>query len=222
MIASFLKNDATTTVSKHLQIELTNVQKVNPIYKNTPYGILKWSIEQTRRICHKNAFLYLICCNIKPRVVVETGVAAGASSAYILKALVNNGFGNLYSIDLPNVEYINAKKGKTHNDNLPTNAQSGFAIPQELRSKWVLTLGDSRLELPNLLNKVEEVDLFFHDSLHTYDAMLFEYETVWPHIKRGGVLVSDDVTWNGAFEEFVRKKGVTSQIYHDRGLVIKA
>jgi len=68
---------------------------------------------------------------------------------------------------------------------LPRNAQSGFAILKNCGVNGFLTLGDSRLELPNLLDKVEEVDVFFHDSLHTYDAMLFEYETIWPHIKRG-------------------------------------
>ena len=38
----------------------------------------------------------------KPSVVVETGVAAGLSSACILAGLQRNGMGELYSIDLPN------------------------------------------------------------------------------------------------------------------------
>jgi hypothetical protein len=40
--------------------------------------------------------------SLKPRVIVETGVASGLSSAHILRALAANGTGTLHSIDLPN------------------------------------------------------------------------------------------------------------------------
>ena len=44
---------------------------------------------------------YLSCRLIDPEVVIETGVAYGVSSAFILKALQENDRGTLYSIDLP-------------------------------------------------------------------------------------------------------------------------
>ncbi len=222
MLSYLLRTDAATVVTKHLEIELSNVQEINNHYTGPSSEILKWSIDKTRKICHKNAFLYLICSHFKPKTVVETGVATGASSAYILSALKDTGWGHLYSIDLPNVEYTHPKEGVIHNDNLPKQAQSGFAIPQNLRRNWSLTLGDSRVELPNLLKKLGHVDFFFHDSLHTYDAMLFEYETVWPYLTKGGVLVSDDVTWNGAFDKFIKKNNLSGQVYHDRGLLLKS
>jgi hypothetical protein len=49
-------------------------------------------------------FLYALCRLIRPRIVVETGVAAGVSSAFILKALNDNSYGILHSIDQLNYE----------------------------------------------------------------------------------------------------------------------
>jgi len=44
---------------------------------------------------------YLVCRALRPEVVVETGVGYGVSSAFILKALEQNGGGILHSVDLP-------------------------------------------------------------------------------------------------------------------------
>ena len=44
---------------------------------------------------------YLVCRLLEPAVVVETGVAYGVSSAFILRALEKNGRGVLHSVDLP-------------------------------------------------------------------------------------------------------------------------
>jgi hypothetical protein len=48
--------------------------------------------------------LYAIVRAYKPDIVVETGVARGASSSFILCAMHENGKGHLYSIDLPPYE----------------------------------------------------------------------------------------------------------------------
>jgi len=46
------------------------------------------------------------CCKIfQLKTVVETGVARGASTAIILKALNENGIGHLYSVDLPGLSW---------------------------------------------------------------------------------------------------------------------
>ena len=44
---------------------------------------------------------YVLCRFQKPGKVIETSVANGATSAFILQALGKNGGGELYSIDLP-------------------------------------------------------------------------------------------------------------------------
>jgi predicted O-methyltransferase YrrM len=32
--------------------------------------------------------------------------------------------------------------------------------------------------------------------------MTFEYQQAWKYLKPGGLLVSDDISWNSSFEDF--------------------
>jgi predicted O-methyltransferase YrrM len=50
--------------------------------------------------------IYTIIRCLKPRIVIETGVANGASSTFILSALEKNNLGKLYSIDLPSKDLL--------------------------------------------------------------------------------------------------------------------
>ena len=45
--------------------------------------------------------LYFLVRKVNPKIVVETGVAAGWSSLSILRAFQKSGFGKLYSSDFP-------------------------------------------------------------------------------------------------------------------------
>ncbi|MEZ5233934.1 MAG: class I SAM-dependent methyltransferase [Acidimicrobiia bacterium] len=136
--------------------------------------------------------LYAVVRSLRPAVVIETGVAAGASTAYLAAALVQNGSGDLYSIDLP---AFDSRVGDgSHYDWI--SRPVGWAIPAELREaigdRLHLVLEDVRTSLPALLDRVGPVDLFFHDDLHTPDHMRWEYDLVWPRLSPGGVLASDD------------------------------
>ena len=136
--------------------------------------------------------LYAIIRAVKPKVVVETGVGAGVSSAYILLALRKNGAGMLYSIDLPDKSILRGHK-------------PGYAVPYELRKGWFLVLGPSKEKLPNLLSMLGGIDIFLHDSEHTYENMTFEFQTSFPYIKDGGMLISHDIHFNKAFDDFCKR-----------------
>jgi predicted O-methyltransferase YrrM len=136
---------------------------------------------------------YMAIRAFQPEIVVETGVANGVSSAYILLALQKNQRGALYSVGLNDPQYLPA--GKT----------LGWIVPESLKSRWNLLIGDSCTLLPSLLAKLRTIDLFIHDSLHTYDHMLWEYRTAFPYLRPGGLLFSDDAAWNSAFSEFCRE-----------------
>jgi predicted O-methyltransferase YrrM len=151
--------------------------------------------------------LYTVCRLLQPRIVVETGVAAGVSSAFILKALKDNADGTLHSIDRPNY----AEMG------LPKSERTGFVIPDAFRAKWKLHLGLSSRILPGLLSELQQIDIFIHDSGHTYENMLFEYETAWSSLRSGGVLLSDDVNWNAAFHDFSSHVKRRSRYLYGRG-----
>ena len=143
--------------------------------------------------------LYAATRAIRPRTVVETGPYNGASSAFLLRALEDNGSGRLHSFDLPE-----ARDALGH----PAGREPGWLVPDELRHRYEVTLGDTRKTLRPALNRLGEIDLFFHDSLHTVRHMLFEFRAAWPHLHPGGVLVSDDVFWNPAFLLFTRRHRV--------------
>ena len=136
--------------------------------------------------------LYLLTRTLRPEIVVETGVAKGISSSFILKGLDQNNRGKLYSIDLHYREGVA----------VPLNKTLGWAIPGELKRRWTLLLGESTKVLPKLLHDTGNIDVFFHDSRHTYKTMMSEYNIVWPYLRAGGLLLSDDATSNDAFLDF--------------------
>ena len=156
--------------------------------------------------------LYVLVRAMRPGVVVETGVALGYSTAFILQALHDNAAGRLHSVDLPTTD----PQGRTNADgvrdrvHLGSADDTGAVIPEDLLERWELTLGPSNPALVGTLDRVGPIDLFFHDSDHSYANMIWEYRTAWPRIRPGGWLLSDDVQWNGAFDEFVRATGARS------------
>ena len=153
--------------------------------------------------------LYTFCRLVRPRTVIETGVATGVSSAFILQALEENSIGTLHSIDLPRYQTHPSSdesdcslRSEPGGPIIPLGKEPGFVVPTELRKRWNLALGPSEELLPRLVSQVGDIDLFFHDSAHTYEMMTFEFETVWPKIREGGLLLSHDVEWNSAFSDF--------------------
>jgi len=146
---------------------------------------------------------YLACRLIEPEVVIETGVAYGVSSAYILTALRENGQGTLHSVDLPP---LRRKAEKFW----------GIAVPDDLEGRWSLHRGTSASVLPRLLREIPTVDLFVHDSLHTHKNMCREFDTVWPHLRDGGLLIADDIERNLAFDELRRKDPALWRVVRDR------
>ena len=71
-----------------------------------------------------------------------------------------------------------------------------------------MQLGDARELLPRLLARLDRVDLFLHDSDHSYEAMLFEFEQAYPKLAPGGLLLSDDTHLHTAWDDFCAKHGL--------------
>ncbi|MBT3996631.1 MAG: class I SAM-dependent methyltransferase [Chloroflexi bacterium] len=182
-------------VSGALGVDLS---EVNVVLENLPEFLvaedkdpgmtIKWSA--TSELA---ATTYALIRLLKPEVVVETGVGAGVSSWTILRAMEENGNGRLVSIDLPT----------PNTELLP---EVGYLVPKELRHRWELRIGPSQRVLPQTLSELGEIDMFQHDSRHSYSNQLREYRTAWPFIKAGGMLVSDDVS-NDALHDASRSWG---------------
>lgn len=158
--------------------------------------------------------LFGIVCALQPEYIVETGVAAGVSNSFINAALLENGHGTLYSIELPPAE---SGAGRHEDGGVFAWPETGvgWAVPAEIRKaigkRNVLIMEDVRLALPKLLKTIPRVDLFFHDDLHTPDHMLWEYELIWPHLRTNGILLSDDS--NFAWIRFCRDRHTKTRNY---------
>lgn len=156
-------------------------------------------------------YLYALLRKLDARVAVETGVANGFSTAFSLLALERNGGGHLHSIDLPREVGRRYESGAFYEGEgragIPAGSEPGWLIPSELKERWTLVLGRSQEELPPLLERLGAIDSFMHDSEHSFDCMWFEFNAAWPHLRPGGVLVSDDVNSTEAFPRFARQQG---------------
>ena len=140
------------------------------------------------------AALYALVKIKQPQVVLETGSFRGMSSAFILKGMQD--------AHVPN--------GKLFSIDRRPDCGIGTLIPPGLKRSFVSLVGDVE-ELLKCGRLPESIDLFLHDSTHRYRYQMWEFETFWPVLQRGGVLVSHDVNLNASFVDFVSRT-----YFHDR------
>ena len=158
----------------------------------------------------EGGYLYAIFRHLRPQAAVETGVANGFSTAFALLALDHNGEGRLHSVDLPREVGRDYEPGTFFEGEgragIPSGSEPGWLIPPQLKERWTLLLGRTQDELPPLLERLGTIDSFMHDSEHSFDCMWFEFNEAWPHLRPGGVLLSDDVNSTEAFPRFAREQ----------------
>ena len=133
------------------------------------------------------AFIRAVWCltrHLRASKVVETGVAHGVTSRFVLEAFRRQGFGQLWSIDLP---------PQSDSD---VHDEIGIAVDDDQAEGWTYIRGSSRRRLRPLLQSTGMIDLFIHDSWHSEYNILFELQTVWPRIRPGGAMVVDDIDLN--------------------------
>ncbi|MCU1283370.1 MAG: class SAM-dependent methyltransferase [bacterium] len=157
--------------------------------------------------------LYVLTRALKPAAFVETGVLHGITSNYILHALRLNGSGRLVSIDYPSYFESGPTNADGYNDTLPPAKEPGWVIPLDNREHWQLVIGPSADALPKVLAELPRLDLFVHDSEHTYATMWNEFGLAWEKLAAGGVLISDNIDANDAFSGFCRKVQRTPMVF---------
>lgn len=139
-------------------------------------------------------FLYAWTRKYQPHLVIESGVANGVSSSFILAAMVKNGYGSLVSVEV--------------------NDDTGVLVRPEYKERW------TRVVIPQ--NNKRAFDdafychatahggapsMFFHDSFHSYEWQMYEYETA--HRYNTKFIASDDSQDNFAFVHFAQRLGAT-------------
>ncbi len=147
---------------------------------------------------HYQSILANIIRGEKPLVMIETGVESGYSSEHFLVAMDDNRIGQLFSCD-------------------PTPSAFYDAYPIT-HPRFVFIREPSYTALDKIWAKTGRVDIFLHDSDHSFKCQTFEYEWAWEHVRQGGIIASDDVGWSDttpdkphhAWDQFCERHGVTA------------
>ena len=139
------------------------------------------------------------------RKIVETGALHGLTSAFILEAMRINGSGVLISLDLPSTYEDGPANQDGFDDTLPPELPPGWVVSEKLRQYWDLRLGSSADLLPGICSDDAPIDIFPHDSEHTYETMRLEFDLAWPAIREGGLLAADNIDCNTSFFDFCRR-----------------
>ncbi len=172
------------------EIGLSIYKRIEETYDQWPKS--GWGMQGTHGI------LYAVMRKFKPESILETGIANGFSATIILSAIKKNGKGVLTSIDVSDIFEYNGKRQKV-----------GWLVPDDLVSSWETKIGKSSDILPKL---GFELDAFYHDSEHSEQNMLFEFEWADKHLKSKGLLISDDIDLNDAWSNFMKNHRSYNQI----------
>jgi hypothetical protein len=131
---------------------------------------------------------------MRPGVVVETGVAAGASSNTFLAALTLNEMGRLESID------ITKKVGELVD---PANKESWTV--HILGKIW------KKYSFKRIIKNLGDCEIFIHDSDHSPKWQIFEFRVACESMPSTNLLIFDDVT--PELIDFVKTRHPNFEIY---------
>lgn len=139
---------------------------------------------------------YVIVRLVKPARIIETGTHDGIGSLVLLSALDRNAAeaspGQLISID--------------------PDPTSGWIVGE--RANWSRRTADSRAVLREILEEAQ-VQLFLHDSLHSYEHERFELETAAAAME-SGILLSDNSHETSALSDISEKIGARYSFWKER------
>lgn len=192
-LRSDLLND--TELAAQYERHIPRLAHISPHKK-----ISTWSERISRADAQIDIF-FVLPRVLRPATIVETGVASGSMTSFLLAALHHNDHGSLSSFD------IIPKIGE-YGMNWAVESQSevGFLIPDRYRDRWTLTFADATYAMPRQFEG-KQIDCFFHDSDHSFDHMMFEYSFAAKHLADGGWIVSDDITMTEAFPRYFNARG---------------
>ncbi|MCZ6595848.1 MAG: class I SAM-dependent methyltransferase [Bacteroidetes bacterium] len=134
--------------------------------------------------------------HLKPKVVVETGVAAGFSSYAILESMNHNKSGELFSSDFPYFRLPNPERF------------IGIIVPDNLKYNWSLYVEGDENNLPKIVSQIESIDIFHYDSDKSYSGRKYAFDIVEPKMKKNGLLIMDDIQDNSFFYDYITFKKI--------------
>lgn len=147
------------------------------------------SANPRRRICAqephwaRRSGWYALVRAAQPEHVVETGTHLGLGSCVIAAGLLRNGHGRLTTIDI--------------------DPEAGYLIGQP----WARVIDRRTGSSIDVLAELRNVDMFLHDSLHTYDYETRELAAVEPNLCPDAIILSDNAHESSALSDWAERTG---------------
>ncbi|MDR3291334.1 MAG: class I SAM-dependent methyltransferase [Methanobrevibacter sp.] len=177
-------------------------------YQNNILEEVEQYLEKLEMTKSERLFLNGIVCEIKPKKILEVGVAGGESSIVILNAIKDISDAQLYSID---------KNESYYRDE---NCKTGYLVEKlpHLKNKWKLYTGGttaSFIEDIVIRPGEGEIDLCLLDTVHSCPGELLDILMILPFMKKEGIVVLHDIQYNNC----LIKNGISNNVLFS---VIKA
>lgn len=133
-------------------------------------------------IPEEQKFIHGLIRTIKPKKIVEIGVARGGSSVLILNAIKDIKDAKLYSIDKSIYCYLerNKKPGYLVQEKFPELMNKWTLFTGGITSKFIETIGDG-------------IDLVFIDTAHITPGEMLDWLMVLPFLKNEAIVIFHDV-----------------------------
>lgn len=167
-------------------------------------------------------FLYWLIRRLRPRTIVETGVCNGFSAGISVLALAkNDDDGGLHAVGRAEIFDSNdpewTESNRVFGEVVVGGQTLGWMIPNAYRHWADIYEGNAEDLLPELVDQLDSIDLFFHDSDHSYDHMMFEFQQAKRKAAPGGIIVADNIAWNSSLWDFADQYGLPA--YNFRGSI---
>ncbi len=132
----------------------------------------------------RRAGWYALTRALRPAHVMETGTDKGLGTCVFAAAILRNGEGRLTTLDI--------------------NPNSGYLLTGKYAEVTERLIGDS---VAQIRAGSEPVDLFIHDSWHSYEHELAEFEAVAPRLAEPALVLSDNAEVTDALVDWSNARG---------------
>ncbi len=139
---------------------------------------------------------YFLTRYYKPKIILETGVAAGYSSYTFLEGIKKNNIGKLFSSDFP---YFRLKNPEQY---------IGIVVPESFKKNWKLeVLGDNK-NFEKFKNEFSKIDFLFYDSDKRYSSKKRFFKRIDNYLGTNSIIVIDDLHNDSFFFEYIEEKKI--------------
>jgi hypothetical protein len=191
-------------------VEASSLNGAAELFERSVFQPDKTTVSTSSHALHTEAlntalFLYWLIRRVKPRTIVQSGCSALASTFMILALAKNGPSGNLSILDTTGAEAptpVGLPSYLSRCDDAGT-----LVLPEAYRNRVDIRTGSADRLLPQVIEELENVDLFYHACGRTYDRVIYELQEVGRKLNEGGLLISKDVAWNSAIWDFADSVG---------------